>query len=107
MSTIETGGPAFARSAALSHGGQTGMTLRDYFAAKAMQAYITSQIDLTADNVSICAEENVAAIAYQFADAMLAARKASPEAATTCEKCTTPDLCRELGRACDPYPGEA
>lgn len=52
-----------------------GMSLRDYFAAKAMAAYIASQVDMTANDVSEFAEEVVARIAYQFADAMLAARK--------------------------------
>lgn len=69
MSNTTNGGPAFPCNSRM------GMALRDYFAAKAMQAYITSQIDMTAKNVSIFAEENVAKIAYQFADAMLNARE--------------------------------
>ena len=52
---------------------QTGMTLRDYFAAKAMQSLITASVTEpgcvgSADNISKCA--------YQFADAMLKARGA-------------------------------
>lgn len=54
---------------------QRGMSLRDYFAAKEMQAYITSQIDMTSEHVAYDAEETVAKIAYQFADAMLAERE--------------------------------
>lgn len=36
----------------------------------------------------------------------LAIASAKGEAPTTCTKCNTPDLCREYGRACDPYPGQ-
>jgi len=46
-----------------------GMTLRDYFAAKAMQAFISSpSLKDDAD------EHSVAASAYKVADAMLKAR---------------------------------
>ena len=45
-----------------------GMTLRDYFAAKAMQAIISSHDNTTLDFVS--------GKAYQYADAMLKAREA-------------------------------
>ena len=51
----------------------TGMDLRDYFAAKAMQAYI--QIS---DEKSICIEEVggwIGEFAYTVADAMMEARK--------------------------------
>jgi len=48
----------------------TGMTLRDYFAAKAMpQAF--KEVE-EAENYNIM---DVAAIAYQYADAMMEARK--------------------------------
>jgi len=47
-----------------------GMTLRDYFAAKAMQAFISSpSLKDDAD------EYAVAASAYKVADAMMGARK--------------------------------
>jgi hypothetical protein len=51
----------------------TGMTLRDYFAAKAMQACITSWIakNIYPENDLIVAEH-----AYVVADAMLKAREA-------------------------------
>ena len=52
-----------------THGGEQGMTLRDYFAAKAMQ----NMGDLTTkpyNNLQTKAE-----IAYQMADAMLKARE--------------------------------
>jgi hypothetical protein len=53
-------------------GGQLahGMTLRDYFAAKAMQAYLTHKI------IADMADVIVAEWAYSTADAMLKARQA-------------------------------
>ena len=51
-------------------GGSNGMTLRDYFAAKAMQAIINR-----ADNRFTTTLEFVGGKAYQYADAMLEARK--------------------------------
>ena len=47
----------------------TGMTLRDYFAAKAMQAIIGRE-----DNRFTTTLEFVGGKAYQFADAMIKAR---------------------------------
>jgi hypothetical protein len=46
----------------------TGMTLRDYFAAKAMQAIITNH------KLEDCDDDVVAFNAYQLADFMLEAR---------------------------------
>ena len=57
---IETGGPAFPGY------GEPGMTLRDYFAAKAMQG-------LLASNVQDVMPE-FAKRAYEMADAMMKAR---------------------------------
>jgi hypothetical protein len=51
--------------------GEVGMTLRDYFAAKAMQAYC-SDPDYRQD----CGQEDTAISAYTMADAMLKARVA-------------------------------
>ena len=48
-----------------------GMTLRDYFAAKAMQAIIAR-----ADNRFTTTVEFVGGKSYQYADAMLKARQA-------------------------------
>ncbi len=63
----ETGGPAFP----IDWGDYSkGMTLRDYFAAKAMQAFIASPL-LKVDT----GEYAVAANAYKVADAMLEVRK--------------------------------
>jgi hypothetical protein len=46
-----------------------GMTLRDYFAAKAMTGLLTAEI------VGEYSNEHVAEIAYRIADAMLKARQ--------------------------------
>lgn len=58
---INTGGPAFPFGTAFA-----GMTLRDYFAAKAMQSIVTM------DHVDTY--ESAADRAYAMADAMLKAR---------------------------------
>jgi hypothetical protein len=50
-------------------GGRDGMTLRDYFAAKAMQSAMTA-CDLMKTSPS-----DFASVAYQMADAMMEARK--------------------------------
>jgi len=49
--------------------GNKGMTLRDYFAAKAMTGLLTAEI------VGEYSNEHVAEIAYRIADAMLKARE--------------------------------
>lgn len=61
---IETGGPAFPGSGP-SYPQPSGMTLRDYFAAKVIK-----------ECVNVCATNTSAAKeAYKIADAMLEARK--------------------------------
>jgi len=60
--------PAFPAPAGVSHITEQGMTLRDYFAAKAMQAIITNH------KLEDCDDFVVAANAYQMADFMLKAR---------------------------------
>lgn len=65
-----TGGPAFPGSYTGNHGmpvWSDGMTLRDYFAAKAMQAALS--IRLPEDELETCAKYS-----YAMADAMLAVR---------------------------------
>jgi len=73
----ETGGPAFACMAVDSDGsvyGDAGMTLRDYFAAKAMQAYITTRSpDYHGEDGSQVLTQD----AFIVADAMLEARNTS------------------------------
>lgn len=63
MSNTNTGGPAFPPS---NPGYAQGMTLRDYFAAKAMQM-------LRSDLNPVWTAEK----AYEMADAMLVARSAT------------------------------
>lgn len=57
-----------------AHGAETGMTLRDYFAAKAVPALLALCINDTHKRASY--EQHVAANAYAVADAMLKAREA-------------------------------
>lgn len=60
--------PAFPIPATDYHGMDSGMTLRDYFAAKAMQG------ELASGDASRYAE-NIASRSYAIADAMLKARE--------------------------------
>ena len=73
--TINTGGPAFP-SPTDGMLDNEGMTLRDYFAAKAMpiawEAY-----DKGYTGQPECVEQSIAHHAYQIADAMLRAREAA------------------------------
>ena len=74
MSNTNTGGPAFpCETLGVDEHGEyrkpyEGMTLRDYFAAKAMQGMM--------HDVSQPVGEVIAEWAYQVADAMLKAREA-------------------------------
>jgi hypothetical protein len=64
---LKTGGPAFP--GALDRHHSEGMTLRDYFAAKALQGIIATNSHFVKD------AEALASKAYEFADAMLELRK--------------------------------
>jgi hypothetical protein len=71
--TVATGGPAFpAPDAGQEHFNQRsaymGMTLRDYFAAKAMQGFAAAVTDFPSVDL-------MATTAYRWADAMLKARQ--------------------------------
>jgi hypothetical protein len=66
---MNTGGPAFPFGTAFS-----GMTLRDYFAAKALQSYLSDLCFSIDDDRDIYFKE-AAEISYQVADAMLKARE--------------------------------
>jgi len=80
MSTIKDGGPAYpcelrpteqAKYLGFATASQyAGMTLRDYFAAKAMQAFLSTY----PKGVVTSPLEDVAADAYEVANAMLKAR---------------------------------
>ena len=68
----DTGGPAFPVKTAMFDCTQPGMTLRDYFAAKAMQAAIAGLLPgNTLHNIS---KAEVANFSEKMADAMLKAR---------------------------------
>ena len=66
---VAVGGYAFPGSSEALRLDNSGMTLRDYFAAKAMQAQLI-RLGLSATN-----PELDSAFAYQVADAMLEERK--------------------------------
>jgi len=70
MSDTNTGGPAFPSHGSMGEVAQEGMTLRDYFAAKAMQSILARE-----DGKFTITLEYVGGKAYQYADAMLKARK--------------------------------
>ena len=81
--TTETGGPAFPvplnpGESYQGHAPQDGMTLRDYFAAKAMPAVYRDFWDDVRAGRNGCVPEDwkmgIAIDAYAMADAMLAAR---------------------------------
>ena len=70
MTAKHTGGPAFPVPNDANVNDQEGMTLRDYFAAKAMQAHTVGRGDFADSN-----KRTIAECAYDMADAMLEVRK--------------------------------
>ncbi len=72
----KTGGAAFPNEAYGNARPHTGMTLRDYFAAKAMQVLMAETNGEGDDNPGAPRWEshNVAELAYEHADAMLEER---------------------------------
>ena len=90
-------GPAFPTTT--EHGfnyGEPGMTLRDYFAAKAMQGF------LTAEYASTYRPEAWAKEAYEMADAMLKARDHGAEGSENDRHVAT-FLLREALKSCLEY----
>lgn len=93
MNMINDGGPAFPVWELNGHGQQEmtgfGMTLRDYFAAKAMAAFIAEPVNEGESGTAwrwasqlqmhtqMSGPDIVAHAAYMMADAMLKAREAS------------------------------
>ena len=80
MEQVNDGGPAFPTSRVNINGevvpDEDGMTLRDYFAAKAMQGFCASFANVaTKDTRGFIVD--MPRIAYEFADAMLKAREAN------------------------------
>jgi hypothetical protein len=78
MSNTNTGGPAFPQAGGLaqvtSNLNVQGMTLRDYFAAKAMQGMLAASVP---DDAIWGTPDQVAETAYVYANEMLKARDAS------------------------------
>ena len=79
MSTINDGGPAFPLQ---SIGpdftpGYAGMSLRDYFAAEAMQGLVSGHF-AKYGHEDYWPRPEIASEAYEIADAMIAARKPNP-----------------------------
>lgn len=80
MDEKNNGGPAFPQPcaengwASNNEYGQAGggLSLRDYFAAKAMQAYVTQELIRCKSGQSV--DSAIAEMAYEVADAMLAER---------------------------------
>lgn len=85
MSTLNNGGPAFPSKKRIYRAGYPtddfepvgGMSLRDYFAAKAMQAFVRTLCDK--DQMQDReAGDLIATLSYVQADAMINARKPTP-----------------------------
>jgi len=85
MDKFNDGGPAFPETirhmgpAGMAHEHEGGMTLRDYFAAKALQGWITLLGDCIDEYENEPEafkqhQESVAETCYSYADAMLKAR---------------------------------
>jgi len=78
---IKDGGPAFPVQSAAEWQGH-GMSLRDYFAAKALSAIYKDYWEGVRLHEFSCDDEtwpmNLAMDSYRMADAMLAAREAKP-----------------------------
>jgi hypothetical protein len=73
MPNNNTGGSAFPVPGLHGNSDYDGMTLRDYFAAKAMQGIFAGNFPITK---KMDADQLVAKAAYLMADAMLKAREA-------------------------------
>jgi hypothetical protein len=74
MSNTNTGGPAFPNEGGPGNlWNEKGMTLRDYFAAKAMQGILAGTHPIVKETEPL---PTVARVAYAQADAMLEARDA-------------------------------
>jgi hypothetical protein len=75
MSNTNTGGPAFP-TATLAQKTEGGMTLRDYFAAKALPAIYKDTCECArVEGWALGWHDDVAAEAYAMADSMLKARE--------------------------------
>jgi hypothetical protein len=82
MNNKDTGGPAFpvhpdmaAQLGCVPSSSDAGMSLRDYFAAKAMQGGIDLVPHMATPKVDKTMPQIIAEMAYEYADAMLKARE--------------------------------
>jgi hypothetical protein len=80
MSYKQTGGPAFPHSFVAHPTEETfvakGMTLRDYFAAKAMQGVLSAQTEILDGLLKHTGGSgSISELSYNLADAMLKARE--------------------------------
>ena len=75
MSNKNTGGPAFPHDDRAQYAERSGMTLRDYFAAKAMPVHMAALSTWDAGSQEAWQNE-IARLSYATADAMLRAREA-------------------------------
>lgn len=85
---IQTGGPAFPMGANeySGTGPAWGMTLRDYFAAKALAALINHP-NKDGENCGKKAVPILARFAYEYADAMIAAGAIEQPEESRCQRC--------------------
>lgn len=74
MSNTNTGGPAFPIKGPVMTSDEQGMTLRDYFAAKAMPVHMAALSTWDAGSPEAWQNE-IARLSYATADAMLEARE--------------------------------
>lgn len=75
MSNKDTGGPAFP-TMQYEHGGdEDGMSMRDYFAAKALQSHILIDDVFAAISKGQVDPQTICEACYMWADVMLKARK--------------------------------
>lgn len=74
--TIDDAGPAFPSHGSMGEVAQQGMSLRDYFAAKTMQAFIREYFDANGRCMGMeHPYSNIPHHAYRMADAMIKVRE--------------------------------
>lgn len=72
----DDGGPAFPQAdPGLTYYGEPGMTLRDWFAGKAMAPMVGRMMERCSPTEAMEGLVDLAGAAYEFADAMLKARQ--------------------------------
>ena len=75
MNAINDGGPAFPVPNDACNNQMPGMTLRDWFAGMALQGYLAGRNNHTSEKPYNFERHRAASECYDYADAMLAARK--------------------------------